>query len=55
MTGALKRLAAKEQSEVDRIRNALADADGVKSRAAELLGISRVALWKKMMKLEMAA
>ena len=55
MTGALKRLAAKEQSEVDRIRNALADADGVKSRAAELLGISRVALWKKMKKLEMAA
>jgi len=39
---------AVQRAEVDAIRAALAATDGGKSRAAELLGVSRKTLWEKM-------
>ncbi|MFT5994297.1 MAG: two-component system response regulator HydG, partial [Bradymonadia bacterium] len=55
ITQAVEAVATKQQAEADRIMNALEESEGVKTRAAELLGISRVALWKKMKKLELNA
>ncbi len=55
ITQTVQRMARKQQGEADRIMNALDEAGGVKTKAAEILGISRVALWKKMKKLELDA
>ncbi len=43
------------REESDRVLQALKQAKGKKSKAAELLGISRQALWKKIKKLEISA
>ena len=55
VTQNVQRIVAQQQSEADRVLNALDEAGGVKTKAAEILGISRVALWKKMKKLELEA
>jgi DNA-binding NtrC family response regulator len=39
---------AKPQDECEAVRAALEEADGVRARAAELLGMSRTTLWRKM-------
>jgi transcriptional regulator of acetoin/glycerol metabolism len=41
-------LSAKEQSERDQIIGALKQTGGNRTQAAELLGTSRVTLWKKI-------
>jgi two-component system response regulator HydG len=55
ITQNVQRIVEKQQTEADRVLNALEEAGGVKTKAAEILGISRVALWKKMKKLELEA
>jgi len=44
------RAPAEEEEEREAIRSALGDADGVRADAAELLGMSRTTLWRKMKK-----
>ena len=50
----LSSLSRYEQSERDTIVAALAEADGNKSRAAEILGIGRTTMYRKMRALKIS-
>jgi DNA-binding NtrC family response regulator len=50
----VKRLPTLEENELDYIRWVLKQADGNKTRAAEILGIDRVSLWRKLKRWDMA-
>jgi DNA-binding NtrC family response regulator len=50
----VKRLPTLEENELDYIRWVLKQADGNKTRAAEILGIDRVSLWRKLKRWDLA-